>query len=84
MDYLGNVHSSKSTWKWTGAPKKTTIVYIGPSMSFHVNLGEGIRVLAKIIIYSRMAADVPGYSGSEPFLSQQLAKEGHMQFFAAL
>ena len=35
------LHSSKLTWKWRGAPYKTTILYIGPSMSFHVNLGEG-------------------------------------------
>ena len=33
--------SKMQTWKWTRGPKKTTILYIGPSMSFHVNLGEG-------------------------------------------
>ena len=32
--------SPKLTWKWRGAPYKTTIPYIGPFMSFHVNLGE--------------------------------------------
>ena len=35
------LHSCKLTWKWRGAPNKTTILYIGPSISFHVNLGEG-------------------------------------------
>ena len=36
-----NIHSSKLTWKWRGAYYETTILYIGPSMSFHVNSGEG-------------------------------------------
>ena len=35
------IHSSKLTWKWRGAPYTTTIFYIGPLLSFHVNLGEG-------------------------------------------
>ena len=35
------LHSSKLTWKWRGALNKITILYIGPFMSFHVNLGEG-------------------------------------------
>ena len=39
------LHSSKLTWKWRGAPYKTTILYIGPLISFHVNLGEGIYLL---------------------------------------
>ena len=36
------IHSSKLTWKWRKAPYKTNILYMGPPMSFHVNLGEGI------------------------------------------
>ena len=40
------LHSPKLTWKWRGAPYKTTILYIGPSMSFHVNLGEGKRAIS--------------------------------------
>ena len=36
------VHSSKLTWKWRGSLQKTTILYVGPSVSFHVNLGEGV------------------------------------------
>ena len=36
------IHSSNFTWKWRGALYKTTILYIGPSISFHVNLGEGM------------------------------------------
>ena len=35
--------SPKLTWKWRGAHYKTTILYIGPFMSFHVSLGEGKR-----------------------------------------
>ena len=35
------IPSPKLTWKWRGDPYKTTILYIGPSMSFHVNLGQG-------------------------------------------
>ena len=35
------LQSSKLTWNWRGASDKTTILYIGPSMSFQVNLGEG-------------------------------------------
>ena len=35
------IHSSKLTWKCSGAPKTTGILYIGPPLSFHVNLGEG-------------------------------------------
>ena len=35
------IHSSKLTWKWRGAHYKATVPYIGPSMSFHVDLGEG-------------------------------------------
>ena len=35
----------KLTWKWRGAPQLqdnyVTILYIGPSISFHVKLGEG-------------------------------------------
>ena len=38
------IHSCKSTCKWRGAPFKTTVLYLGLSMSFHVNLGEGIMV----------------------------------------
>ena len=38
---LKSLHSPKLTWKWRRGPYKTTILYIGPSMSFHVNLGEG-------------------------------------------
>ena len=34
------VHSSKLTWKLRGAPIKTTVLYKGLSMSFHVNLGD--------------------------------------------
>ena len=33
-----DVHSSKLTWKWRGALNKITVLYIGPFMSFHVNL----------------------------------------------
>ena len=36
------LHSSKLTWKWRGAPFEITIIFIEPSMGFHVNLGEGI------------------------------------------
>ena len=35
------LHSSKLTWKWRGALNETTILYIGPFMSFQVKLGEG-------------------------------------------
>ena len=35
-------YSCKLTWTCRGALNKTTILYIGPSVSFHVNLGEGI------------------------------------------
>ena len=45
-NFLGlnrNIHSSNLSWKWRGAPYKTTILYIEPSMSFRVNLGEGNR-----------------------------------------
>ena len=37
---LNSLHSSKLTWKWGEAVKKTVIPYIGPSMSFHVHLEE--------------------------------------------
>ena len=40
------LHSPELTWKWRGAPNKTTILYIGPSISFHFNLGEGKEVVA--------------------------------------
>ena len=52
---VGMVHSSKLTWKWRRAPYKTSILYIGPSMSFHVNLGKGIRYLkwAVLMMFSR-------------------------------
>ena len=33
-----NLHSSKLSWKRRGAPYETTILYVGPSMSFHMNL----------------------------------------------
>ena len=41
--YLGPdiLHSPKFTWKWRRGHYKATMLYIGPSMSFHVNLGEG-------------------------------------------
>ena len=39
------LHSSKLTWKLRGAPFKTTVLYKGLSMSFHVNLGEGRRTV---------------------------------------
>ena len=29
------------TWQWRGVSYKTTILYIGPSMSYHVKFGEG-------------------------------------------
>ena len=35
------LRSSKLIWKWRGAPDKTSVLYLGPSMSFHVKLGEG-------------------------------------------
>ena len=35
------IHSSKLTWKWRGAPYKTTILYIEPSSSFHFLLIQG-------------------------------------------
>ena len=35
------LHSSKLTWMWRGALFKSAILYTGPSMSFHVYLGEG-------------------------------------------
>ena len=41
------VHSSKLTWKWRAAPYKTTILYIGPLISFHFNLGEGISAVSR-------------------------------------
>ena len=37
--YTGDL--GKLTWKWRGALYKTTILHIGPSMSFDVNWGEG-------------------------------------------
>ena len=37
----GVLHSSKLTWKWRWALLRTTILYIGPFISFHINLGEG-------------------------------------------
>ena len=37
---LRGIHSSKLTWKWRGAPFKTTMLYIGPSAGFHVISGE--------------------------------------------
>ena len=36
---------SKLAWKWSMAPFKTTILFLGPSMSFHVNLGEGTNTM---------------------------------------
>ena len=39
------IHSSKLTWKWRGALNKFTILYIGPFMSFYVNLGEGMTLI---------------------------------------
>ena len=36
----GTALLTKLTWKWREAHYKTTILYIGPSMSFHVNLGK--------------------------------------------
>ena len=36
------LHSSKLTWKWRGTLNMITSLYMGPSMSFYVNLGEGI------------------------------------------
>ena len=46
------IHSSKLTWKCRGAPLKTTMLYIGPSMSFNVNLGEGrLMVCTLLVIY---------------------------------
>ena len=38
--------SSKLTWKWRveRGSDKTTILYTGPLMGFHVNLGEGIQL----------------------------------------
>ena len=39
--FEGHLHSSKLTWKRRGAHYKTTILYKGLYMSFHVDLGEG-------------------------------------------
>ena len=38
------LRSSKLTWKWRGASEKTTILYIGPFMSFHV-IWERVSIL---------------------------------------
>ena len=38
----GLLHSSKLTWKWRGALNEITILYIGPFVSFHVDLREDI------------------------------------------
>ena len=49
------LHCSKLTWRWRGAPFKATILYIGPSMGFHVNIGEGKHKdpkLVQSILYS--------------------------------
>ena len=37
------IHSSKLIWKWRGAHYNTGILYLGPSMSFYLNLGEVIE-----------------------------------------
>ena len=36
-----HLHSSKLTWKWRGAALKTSILYVRPSVGFHVDSGEG-------------------------------------------
>ena len=33
------IHSSRSTWKWSGALSETTIFCIEPSLSFYASLG---------------------------------------------
>ena len=48
-DSLFDVHSSNLIWKWRGTLYETMIVFTGPSMGFHVNLGEGIWLSFGII-----------------------------------
>ena len=38
---ISDVHSSKLTWTWRGVLNKIAVLYTGPFMSFHVDLGEG-------------------------------------------
>ena len=62
-----HIDSYKLTWKWRGAPYKTTILYIGPS-SFHVSLGEGkpdkdtCSVVWRIVILQISTIDFVCYS----------------------
>ena len=68
------IHSSKLTWKWRGASYKTTILDIGPLISFHVNLGEGrdymtgstrafyrihVQILPEILVLARVDVKAP-------------------------
>ena len=41
LSLLPGAYFSKLSWKSRGASYKTTILHIGPSMGFHVNLREG-------------------------------------------
>ena len=55
------------TWNWRGAHYKTTILYIGPCMSFHVNLGEGRHQgFGTLRLHVRGTLDVGAYSTLEP------------------
>ena len=42
------IHCSKFTWKWGGAPFKTTVLCIRAPMGFHVNLGQGIWLVSRV------------------------------------
>ena len=56
------IDSSKVTWKWRGAQYMTTILCIGTSMSFHVNLGESkmtVRALRWIEFWTSMSKSLP-------------------------
>ena len=52
LQFIETVHSSKLTWKWRGAPLKTTILYTGPSMGFHVNLVKGNFLCCLSLLFS--------------------------------
>ena len=48
------LHSSKLAWKSRGAHYKTTTLYIGASMGFHVNLREDINPSIRPFIHKAM------------------------------
>ena len=39
-----DLHCSKFRWKWRGCFLSTTILYVGPSVEFHLNLGVGANL----------------------------------------